>query len=427
MEFQNIYNKEKIHLFVIFRGELSMPSKSAFPFLLIYMFLAMLGIGLVIPILPDLLKEFGADGKAAGYLVSAFGLTQFLFSPIAGDYSDKYGRKPMIVVGLCLFAISNLVAATAGHFSLLVVARLIGGMGSAALVPSIMAYIVDITTEQQRARAMSFLGASMSSGFIIGPGLGGLLAEFGTRAPFFVSASIGLLAVICCKLLLPESQSVEVRLMRLKSKPKRENIFRQLVQSVRSRYFILLLMIFALTFGLTHFEAIAPLFVTQSYGFTTREISIMFMVCSLIGTFNQLMLTNRLTRRFGEKPIVSSMLLLSAVSLVFLLFSGNFFYVIIVTMLFFTFNNILRPTINTLLSKEAGDEQGFVAGLNNAYMSLGQIFGPVLAGLLFDIDINLPYLFGAFVLLVSTFVAVKWLRSKNVAINQENKVLNVSK
>jgi DHA1 family multidrug resistance protein-like MFS transporter len=139
------------------------------------------------------------------------------------------------------------------------------------------------------------------------------------------------------------------------------------------------------------------------------------------------MLTNRLTRRFGEKPIVSSMLLLSAVSLVFLLFSGNFFYVIIVTMLFFTFNNILRPTINTLLSKEAGDEQGFVAGLNNAYMSLGQIFGPVLAGLLFDIDINLPYLFGAFVLLVSTFVAVKWLRSKNVEINQENKVLNVSK
>ncbi|GHH98863.1 MFS transporter [Neobacillus kokaensis] len=404
-----------------------MTSKSAFPFLLIYMFLAMLGIGLVIPILPELLKEFGANGKAAGYLVSAFGLTQFLFSPIAGYFSDRYGRKPMIVIGLCMFAISNLVAATAGHFSFLVAARLIGGMGSAALVPSIMAYIVDITTEQQRTRAMSFLGASMSSGFIIGPGLGGFLAEFGTRAPFFVSAGIGMVAVVCSTLLLTESQSIEIRLMRLHSNPKRENIFLQLAQSVRSRYFILLFMIFALTFGLAHFEAIFPLFVTQSYGFTIREISVLFMVCSLIGTFNQVMLTSRLIQRFGEKPIISSMLLLSAVSLVFLLFSGNFFYVMVITMFFFTFNNILRPAINTLLSKEAGDEQGFVSGLNNAYMSLGQIFGPILAGLLFDIHINLPYLFGAFVLLVSTFVSVKWLRSSSGAIYQENKVLEVSK
>ncbi|MFD0829799.1 MFS transporter [Neobacillus sp. M.A.Huq-85] len=401
-----------------------MPKKSAFPFLLTFMFLAMLGIGLVIPILPELLKEFGAGGKAAGYLVSAFGLSQFLFSPIAGDFSDKYGRKPMIVVGLCLFAISNLLAATASLFWLLIVARFIGGMGAAALVPSIMSYVVDITTVEQRTRAMSFLGASMSSGFIIGPGLGGILAEFGTRAPFFASSSMGLLAIICCVLFLSESRSAEVRLIRQELRPKRENIFRQLAQSVHSRYFILLLMIFSLTFGLTHFEAIYPLFVTQSYGFTTRDISILIMVCSLLATFNQVMLTNRLTHRFGEQLIITGMLALSAFSLVFLLFSGNFFYVMAITMLFFTFNNILRPTINTLLSKEAGDEQGFVAGLNNAYMSLGEIFGPALAGVLFDIQINLPYLFGAFVLLVSSFVSVKWVGSKKGVIFKENKRVN---
>jgi len=82
------------------------------------------------------------------------------------------------------------------------------------------------------------------------------------------------------------------------------------------------------------------------------------------------------------------------------------------TMLYFSFNNILRPTINTLLSKEAGNEQGFVAGLNNAYMSLGQIFGPVLAGMLFDLQINLPYLFGAFVLIVSSAISMKQLGKK---------------
>lgn len=398
-----------------------MLSKSAFPLLLLNMFLAMLGTGLVIPILPDLLKEFGAGGQAAGYLVSCFGLTQFLFSPIAGNLSDKYGRKPMIVVGLILFALSNLLAAFAGDLSLLFVSRLIGGIGSAALVPSIMAYVADITTDDQRSKAMSWLGASMSSGFIIGPGVGGLLAEFGIKGPFYASACIGLLAMACSLKMLPESLSPEIRQMRQQSVERRESVFRELALSVKSRYFILLLIIFASTFGLTHFEAIFPLFVVQGYGFTTRDIAILITVCSLIGTFNQVVLTNRITQRFGEKRIISAMLLLSAVSLVFLLFSGNFYYVMLVTMLFFTFNNILRPTINTMLSKEAGEEQGFVAGMNNAYMSLGNIFGPALAGILFDIHIDLPYLFGAFVLLVSSFVSGRRIgrEGRHISMNMD--------
>ena len=388
-----------------------MPNKSL-PLLLMFMFLAMLGMGLIIPVMPVFLKEFGAGGQAAGYLVSAFGLTQFIFSPIAGELSDKYGRKPMIVVGLCLFALSNLLAAIAGDLSLLFASRLVGGMGSAALVPAIMAYVADITTDVQRGKGMSLLGASMSSGFIIGPGLGGLLAEFGLRAPFYASACIGFLAMLSSLFILKESLSKELQLKRQQSKEKRISVFRQLVLSFKSRYFILLLLVFALTFGLTHFEAIFPLFVVQSYGFTTREIAVLITVCSLIGTFNQIVMTGWLTRKLGEKAIINYTLLLSAVSLVLMLFSGNFIYVMFITMLFFTFNNIMRPTINTLLSKDAGEEQGFVAGMNNAYMSLGTIFGPALAGILFDIHINLPYLFGAFVLLISFGVSMKWIVTK---------------
>jgi len=388
----------------------SMQTKTVFSLLLVYMFLAMLGAGLVIPILPQLLIEFGASGKAAGYLVSAFGLTQFLFSPIAGNIADRYGRKPMIIVGLLLFALSNLIGALASNFTIFLVARFIGGMGSAALVPSIMAYIVDITSDEKRTRAMSFLGASMSSGFIVGPGLGGLLAELGIRAPFFTSALVGLVAAMSCLVILPESQKARVQ---IEATFKKENIFIQLVQSIKSPYFILLFMVFSLTFGLAHFETAYPLVVTQKYGFTTRQISILFMICSLGGTVTQLLLTGWLTSRFGEKRIISSMLLLSASALVLLLLSANFFYVMVITMLYFSFNNILRPTINTLLSKEAGNEQGFVAGLNNAYMSLGQIFGPVLAGYLFDVHINLPYLFGALVLIVSSAIAMKRIGMKN--------------
>ncbi|GIO09162.1 tetracycline resistance MFS efflux pump [Brevibacillus reuszeri] len=396
-----------------------MGNQKTFPLLLVNMFLAMLGIGLVIPVLPQFLHEFGAGGQAAGYLVSCFGLTQFLFSPIAGNLADKYGRKPMIVLGLGLFALSNLCAATADNLWLLFVSRLIGGAGSAALVPSIMAYAADITTNEQRTKAMSYIGASMSSGFIIGPGVGGLLAEFGMRAPFFASACIGILAMLGSMIVLPEPLSLETRLKRQQSTVKKPNVFVQLALSIKSRFFVLLFLVFALTFGLTHFEAIYPLYVVQSYGFTTLDIAILFTVCSLIGTVNQVVLTTKLIRRFGEKTTINYTLLLSSISLVFLLFSGNFWYVMFVTMMFFTCNNILRPTINTLLSKGAGEQQGFVAGMNNAYMSLGNIFGPVLAGILFDIQINLPYLFGAFVLLIAYFVSVKWIESKRAITSLE--------
>jgi len=387
--------------------------RSAFPLLLLNMFLANLSMGLVIPIVPELLEMFSASGQAAGYLVSCFGLTQFLFSPFAGNLSDRYGRKPMIITGLILFAISNLLAAFAGDLTLLFVSRLIGGIGSAALVPAIIAYVADITEDAQRSKAMSWLGASMTSGFIIGPGVGGLLAEWGITMPFFASASVGLLAMICSMWMLPEPLSPEIRRLRQSVQDKKDNIFRQIGLSVKSRYFILLLIVFAMTFGLTHFEAIFPLFVVQGYGFTTQQIAILLTVCSLIGTLNQVLLTDRITCRFGEKRVIVAMLLLSAFTLASLLFSGNYYYVMIITMLFFSFNNILRPTINTLLSKEAGEDQGFVAGMNNAYTSLGTIFGPLLAGILYEIHIDLPYLFGAFVLLASSLVSVRKLNKQS--------------
>ncbi|WP_018759770.1 MFS transporter [Paenibacillus terrigena] len=396
-----------------------MVSKSAFPLLLLNMFLANLSMGLVIPILPELLTLFRAGGQAAGYLVSCFGLTQFLFSPVAGNLSDQRGRKPMIIVGLILFAFSNLLAALAGDLSLLFVSRLIGGIGSAALIPAIIAYVADITPDQERSKAMSWLGASMTSGFIIGPGVGGLLSELGIKAPFYASALVGLLAMICSLRMLPESLTPDVRRLRQQAKEKKENVFQQIGRSIHSRYFILLLIVFAISFGLTHFEAIFPLFVVQSYGFTTRDISILLTVCSLIATVNQLVLTERIARRFGEKRVIAAMLMLSAVTLIGLIFSGNFLYVMIVTMLFFTFNNILRPMMNSMLSREAGDEQGFVAGMNNAYSSLGTIFGPMLAGILFDVHINLPYLFGAFVLLLSCFVSLTRLRRQSYRTSHE--------
>lgn len=381
-------------------------------FLMINIFIAMLGIGLIIPVLPEYLKEFNAGGQAAGYMIAAFGLTQFIFSPIAGEWSDKYGRKIMIVTGMGLFTISNLVFAMADQIWLLYLSRLIGGVGAAAMIPSMMAYIADVTSVEKRGKGLGLLGAAMSLGFVIGPGIGGFLAEFGIRAPFYVSAGVAALALIGSLIFLPESLSKEKQLAKRQVRVKRESIFKQFVLSFKAPYFILLLLIFALTFGLANFEAIFPLFVDAKYGYTVRDIAILITIGALIGALVQALLIGKLIQLFGEKLLIHVTFVLSAACLVLMLLSGNFWYVLIVTMLFFTLTSIMRPAINTLLSKMAGEEQGYVAGMNNAYMSLGNIFGPAVAGTLYEIHLNLPYAFGAIVLVISFFLSAVWGRKK---------------
>ncbi|KQL48517.1 multidrug transporter [Brevibacillus choshinensis] len=381
-------------------------------FLMVNMFIAMLGIGLIIPILPEFLKEFDAGGKTAGYLIAALGLTQFLFSPIAGEWSDKYGRKIMIVSGLALFTISNLLFAMAEHISMLYISRLIGGIGAAAMIPSMLAYVADITTEEKRGKGLGLLGAAMSLGFVIGPGIGGFLAELGLRTPLYVSAAVGALATIGSLLFLPESLSKEAQMASRNAIEKKENIFVQLGKSIKAPYFIMLILIFTMTFGLANFEAIFPLFVDAKFAYTARDISIIITVGALAGTIVQAAFIGKLITRFGEKKLINWTFFFSAISMVLMLLSGNFWYMLVLTVIFFTLTSIMRPAINTLISKKAGDEQGFVAGMNNAYMSLGNIFGPAAAGTLYDVHLNAPYLVGAIILIVSLFLSRREGRRK---------------
>ncbi|GAA4719910.1 MFS transporter [Brevibacillus fulvus] len=392
---------------------MSVKSNSNVPLyiLMVNMFIAMLGIGLIIPVLPQYMLEFGASGSTLGYLVAAFGLTQFIFSPLAGELSDKYGRKIMIVSGLVLFTVSQWIFGIADEIGMLYLSRLLGGIGASLMIPSMMAYVADITNEQNRGKGMGWLGAAMSLGFVIGPGLGGFLAGYGLRVPFYTSAGVAALATIASLLILPETLSKQSQLEARQSKNKRESMFRQLVQSVKAPYFILLILVFSLTFGLANFEAIFGLYVDIKYQYTAQDISILITVGALMGVIIQALVINRLLQRYGEKLLINLCFLLSALCLILMLFSGNFWYVMIITLIFFAVTSILRPAINTMLSKMAGDEQGFVAGMNNAYMSLGNIIGPSLAGILFDVHINLPYTFGALILLFSLFLSLAWERS----------------
>ncbi|WP_110111922.1 MFS transporter [Bacillus sp. CGMCC 1.16541] len=380
--------------------------------LMVNMFIVMTGIGLIIPIMPAYIEEFGASGQTLGLLVAAFGLTQFLFSPLAGELSDKYGRRLIIIGGIAGFSLSQIIFAFGTEMWHLYVSRLIGGASAAFIIPPMMAYVADITTEEKRGKGMGLLGAAMSLGFVIGPGIGGFLAEFGTRAPFYVSSAVAAFSTVMSILFIPETLSKEQQLSARQSNKKRESIGKQIVRSTKAPYAVLLYLVFAMSFGLANFEAIFGLYVDLKHNFTAKDIAIVITVTSLIGVFIQGIAVNAMINKFGEKVVVYVTLLGSSLGFILAILAGSYIGVFVTTVLFFIMTSLLRPAVNTLLSKMAGNEQGFVAGMNNAYMSLGNIAGPALAGVLFDVNVEFPYMLGALVLLLSFGLAYSWGRKR---------------
>lgn len=297
--------------------------------LMINMFIAMLGIGLIIPILPKFMSSLGGSGETGGYLVAVFGLTQFLFSPLAGEWSDKYGRKKMIIIGLVIMTASSVLFAIGESLTILYISRLLGGAGAAFMIPPMMAYIADITTVHNRGRGMGLLGAAMSLGFVIGPGVGGLLADISIRTPLYVSAAVSGVAALISLIMLPETLSLEKQLKFRNVKAKRDNVIKQFALSFRKPYFMLLIMIFTLTFGLTHFETMFPFFVTGKFHYNERDIAIIITVGALVGTVIQAVVISPMLNRFGEKGVIIGSFLFSAISLclccspaTFIMYSG---------------------------------------------------------------------------------------------------------
>lgn len=157
--------------------------KTIFIILLSNIFIAFLGIGLIIPIMPSFMKIMNLSGSTMGYLVAAFAISQLITSPFAGIWVDRFGRKKMIVLGLLVFSISELIFGLGTHVSIFYLSRILGGISAAFIMPGVTAYVADITTQQEKSKAMGYVSAAISTGFIIGQA-GGFIASYGIRMPF---------------------------------------------------------------------------------------------------------------------------------------------------------------------------------------------------------------------------------------------------
>lgn len=381
--------------------------------LMFNMFIAMAGIGLIIPIMPEYLGTFGVAGQVLGFLIAIFSFAQFIFSPLAGDLSDHHGRKKIIIIGLIIFGISQLAFGLSTELWMLFIARFFSGFGCAFIVPPMMAFVADVTSYENRGRGMGLLGASMSLGFMIGPGIGGFLSTISLEFPFYVASSAALIAACLSVFFLPNPKPV---ISEEQPKRKPENLFAQLKRSTKTSYFIVLIVMFVFSFGLANFQATFPLYVDHKFGYTPSQIAVLITVGGFVGVIIQTFVISPLFKKYGEMRVILVNLVIAAFSMVSIVFAHQFFFILLTATIFTTATTLLRPAVNTLISKLAGNEQGFASGMMNAYMSLGNMIGPALAGIIFDINIVYPYILGMFILLICFAIATVWAKKNQTLL-----------
>jgi len=370
--------------------------------LLMNLCIAFLGIGLVIPVLPTLMNELGITGATVGYLTAAFAFAQLIVSPFAGRAVDKFGRKIMIVLGLFIFGLSELLFGLGKEIEMLFLSRILGGISAAFIMPAVTAFIADITTLDTRPKALGYMSAAISTGFIVGPGIGGFLAEFGTRVPFFFAGALGTIAAILTIILLSEPDRTAES---LESSSEGRDGFSRVFEP---KYFIAFILIFIASFGLAAFESFFSLFVDHKFKFTPSDIAIVITGGAIIGAITQVILFDKLTRIWGEIKLIRYSLLLSGILVYLMTVVQSYFAILLVTFLVFVGFDLFRPAVTNYLSKNAGNEQGFVGGMNSMFTSLANISGPILGGILFDIDINYPYYFATVVLTIGIVLTLFW-------------------
>jgi DHA1 family multidrug resistance protein-like MFS transporter len=387
-----------------------------FLILSVALIVVMLGFGMVIPIFPFYIENLGAGGTELGLLIATSAFLEFLFGPMWGSISDKYGRKPILVVGLFGYATSSFLFGISTQLWMLFAARALSGVLSSATITSALAYVGDITTEEKRGDGMGKIGAAMALGLIVGPGLGGWLAEDKISIPFFIAAGMSLFALLLVWVLLPESIAKDRKLFGKKLKfPEIKTLWRAVKGPIG--YLLLLLALFS--FALTNFEAIFGLFALEKFNFGPDKVGAILMVVAVTSTVGKAVLTGPVTRKWGETTTIKVSLIAGALGYPLLLLAWDFFSILVATALFILSKTLLRPATFALISKRSAGNQGTAMGLSNSFMSLGRIIGPIWAGFVFDINLNLPYVSGSLFMLIG-FVMSLYILKRSVYQHSES-------
>jgi MFS family permease len=379
-------------------------------------FLNALSFTILIPTIYPYAVQFGLNDFQASLLVSIFSFAQFFASPVMGKMSDKYGRKPLLLISLVGTFLSNIVASLATVVSLLFFARFLDGItgGNQSIIQAIVA---DVTDEKDRTKGYGIIGSTFGLGIVMGPVLAIIAAKlpipFTTTLgrPFMLSAILALVAIILTTLILPETLKVKS-----KAKINFSNLgLNQLIPALsKPKVGKLFWLTFANGFAFTIFTfAFQPFFLKQLNG-TSDQLAIAFSVFGLVSTITQLYI-GRVVKKFKIIPVMISSLLVRGLMLIAIPFITNV-YVFIGFTFVFAFFNVMLPLINSLVSVNSKqEEQGINAGLNSSYGSLSNALGPAVAGILIGIKFQYPFwVSGVLILMICCIVYTNRQKIKTV-------------
>lgn len=352
------------------------------------MFLVYVGFGIMIPVLPFYAEEIGASPTELGLLMAVYSLMQLIFAPMWGKISDRYGRKPVMLVGIGGLALSFFLMAVSTNIWMLYAARIIGGILSAANMPTTMAYAADITTPEDRGKGMGMIGAGIGLGFVFGPALGGIFSKTSLSLPFYIAGISSIVTMLLVLFVLKESSTAESRLKQSQSKES-------LWKSFSGNLSILFILQLFISLSLSGLEATFAYFAAKKAGMDASQMGYVFMIMGLAGAVVQGGLMGKLTKKYGEGPVIQWGIIISAIGFALILLVNNFTTAAIFLTIFGIGNGVIRPSISSLLTKTSNVGHGSATGLLSSFDSFGRIVGPPVGGWLFSVSIGLPYIIGA--------------------------------
>lgn len=388
-----------------------MNTRLPFVFILITIVLDAVGFGLIMPLMPTLIQDVSGGDLAhaaiwGGILTTAFALMQFLFSPLLGNLSDSYGRRPVLLISLAILTIDYLIMAVAGTIWLLFFGRILGGITSATHSTA-NAFVADISAPEKKAANFGLVSAAFGFGFVFGPSLGGLLAGFGPRVPFYVAAALAGANAIFGYFILPETVTESIRRPFEWRRSNPVGAFKAMSQFTGLR--MLFLVMFAYQVAFFVYPSVWAYFTQEKFGWGPQFIGYSLTVFGLAMAITQGVLIRPILARFGEEKTALVSLLIGAMSLAGIALVPSGWLVMVLTPLA-ALGAIAAPALMGIMSREVSvKQQGELQGLITSINAVALLLSPLVMTQLFSLfsKPNAPiYLPSAPFLLASGLMAI---------------------
>lgn len=356
--------------------------------LLSIVFIDLAGFGIVIPLIPQLVEEAGGGPLLVGIVIGLYSLFQFLFSPIWGRLSDKFGRKPILAITLFINVLAYGIIYLSPNLWILMLGRILGGIGTAN-IPVVQAYIADTSESHERTKRMALVGAIFGLGFIIGPFIGGVTSGmYGLHFPFLLTAILSLINVIFVLLMLPESnkalqKNIKIELINIK-------VMKSVLEPKNMSFLIFLF--FLTNFSLALIIGILPLFAEARFQWNTTYIGYYFMAIGTASFLTQAFFIRILLKKFDEVRLIKMGMVIFGIANIGIGLAFNEVLLYAAGALSALGFSLMNANLQGLISLESKpEEQGAVLGVSQSFAAFARVLGPITGGIIAEIVLNLPY------------------------------------